>query len=403
MRRNELDQILTAAFDLHKDVSDIVITVDRPVQAEVSGQLTAVPLQPALERLTPFQTETIALNLINGNARLTHDLLRSGSCDLSYSLGTRARFRVNIFSQRGHYSVVLRKLNARIPKLDELGLPEVILQTAREKTGLVLVTGATGSGKTTTLAAVLDEINAQRPIHVVTLEDPIEFVYEQRKATINQRELGTDFDSFSNGLRAALRQAPKVILVGEMRDRATVEIALNAAETGHLVFSTLHTIDAGQTINRILGMFETEEQEQVRYRLADTLRWVVSQRLAPKIGGGRMALVEVMGSNLRTKESVMLGESEGKSFYEIIEASYPFGWRTFDQACLEAYRDNMLTEETALLFCSRRGVVTRGIDHIKKNRGEPTSNITHLRMSSMPDTTITQKPAPPLSKTFKVK
>jgi twitching motility protein PilT len=176
-----------------------------------------------------------------------------------------------------------------------------------------------------------------------------------------------------------------------MRDRATVEIALNAAETGHLVFSTLHTIDAGQTINRILGMFETDEQEQVRYRLADTLRWVVSQRLAPKIGGGRFPLVEIMGSNLRTKESIMLGESEGKSFYEIIEASQPFGWRTFDSSCLEAYKKAIITEETAVLFCSKKGVVTRGIDAIKKGRGEATSDISDLRMSAP----VNPKPPPP--------
>ena len=231
----------------------------------------------------------------------------------------------------------------------------------------MLVTGATGSGKSTTLAAVLNEINHTRPVHIITLEDPVEFVHPHDVATFNQRELGTDFDSFSNGLRAALRQAPKVILVGEMRDRETVKIALSAAETGHLVLSTLHTIDAGQTINRILGMFETEEQEQLRARLADTLRWVISQRLVPKVGGGRYALLEIMGSNLRTQESIRLGETEGKSFYEIIEASQPFGWRTFDFSALEAYEQGKITEETALLYCTKRGPVTRGMDNIKKS------------------------------------
>src|SRR5438128_6128167 len=201
---------------------------------------------------------------------------------------------------------------------------------AREKTGLILVTGATGSGKSTTLAALLNQINESKSIHIITLEDPVEFVHSQKRATFNQREMGTDFNSFANGLRAALRQAPKIILVGEMRDRETVEIGLSAAETGHLVLSTLHTIDAGQTINRILGMFEQEEQEQVRYRLADTLRWVVSQRLAPKEGGGRYALLEIMGANLRIKDAIVMGEGEGKSFYEIMTASYTFGWRTFD-------------------------------------------------------------------------
>ena len=234
----------------------------------------------------------------------------------------------------------------------------------------MLVTGATGSGKSTTLAALLNEINENKSLHVITLEDPVEFVHPQKKSTFNQREMGSDFSTFATGLRAALRQAPKVVLVGEMRDRETVEIGLSAAETGHLVMSTLHTIDAGQTINRILGMFETEEQEQVRVRLSDTLRWIISQRLAPKIGGGRYALIEIMGANLRTKDTIIHGESEGKSFYEIIEASHTFGWRNFDQACLEAYEQNLITEESALLYCTKRGVVSRNIDKVKKARGE---------------------------------
>jgi twitching motility protein PilT len=399
MRRNELDYILSTLLDYSKEVSDIIFTVDKPPQVETCGQLVSVPLQPSIEKLTPFQTELIALNLISGSQRLIQDLIKTGSCDSSYTLGDRARFRINIFSQRGSYSIVLRKLNAQIPTLSDLNLPDVILQASKEKTGLVLVTGATGSGKSTTLASLIHEINLNQSIHIITLEDPVEFVYTQKKATINQRELGTDYDSFSTGLRAALRQAPKVILVGEMRDRATVEIALSAAETGHLVFSTLHTIDAGQTINRILGLFETEEQEQVRYRLADTLRWVISQRLVPKIGGGRHPLVEVMGSNLRTKESILLGESEGKSFYEIIEASQTFGWRTFDNSCLEAYKKGIITEEAAVLFASKRGNVTRGIDNYKKTRGESTSSINELRMTPSAE----RKTAPPLPATLKLK
>jgi twitching motility protein PilT len=400
MRRNELDYVLNTLLDFNKEVSDIVFTVDKPLQVEVSSQLLPVPIQPPVERLTPFQTEMIALNLLGNSQRLTEELMRAGSCDCSYTLGDRARFRVNIFTQRGHFSVVLRKLNAQIPTLQELNLPDVIAQSSREKTGLVLVTGATGSGKSTTLASLIEQINHHAPIHVITLEDPVEFIYTQKRATINQRELGTDFDTFSTGLRAALRQAPKVILVGEMRDRATVEIALTAAETGHLVFSTLHTIDSGQTINRILGMFETEEQEQVRYRLADTLRWVISQRLVPRVGGGRFPLVEVMGSNLRTKESIMQGESEGKSFYEIIEASQTFGWRTFDYAALDAYKKNLVTEETAILYCSKRGVVSRGIDMMKKTRGENTTPISDLQMIQ----TIEKKPtAPAVPVTLRIK
>ena len=247
---------------------------------------------------------------------------------------------------------------------------------------MILVTGATGSGKSTSLAAVLNEINETKPVHIVTLEDPIEYIHSHKAGTFNQRELGTDFDSYANGLRAALRQAPKVILVGEMRDRDTVKIALSAAETGHLVLSTLHTINAGDTINRILGMFEPEEQEQVRLRLADTLRWVVSQRLAPRVSGGRCALLEIMGSNLRTQEAIRMGESEGKTFYEIIESSYPFGWRSFDHACLEAYEQGVISEETALLYCTKRSVVARGIDNMKKARGENTSTVGSLRMKS---------------------
>jgi twitching motility protein PilT len=262
-----------------------------------------------------------------------------------------------------------------------LKLPEIFKDIAHEKTGLVLVTGATGSGKSTTLAAILNDINLKMPVHIVTLEDPVEYLHQHEKATFNQRELGVDFDSYANGLRAALRQAPKVILVGEMRDRETVKIALSAAETGHLVLSTLHTINAGETINRILGMFDPEEQEQVRIRLSESLRWVISQRLAPKIEGGRFALIEIMGSNLRIQESIRLGESEGKTFYEIIESNYPFGWRTFDNACLDAFEQGIISEETAMLLCTKRSVASRGIDLIKKGRGEMAYSNT-LRMKA---------------------
>jgi twitching motility protein PilT len=380
MRRKELDYVLSTMLDSNPDVSDINITVDKPFQVETSGQLVSVPIEPNVEKLTPFQSETVALNLVGGSRRLTEDLLRTGSCDSSYSVSGKARFRVNIFSQRGNYSIVLRKLNTKIPTLEELRMPQIFHQIAKEKTGLILVTGATGSGKSTTLAGLLNEINESKSIHIITLEDPVEFVHPQRNATFNQREMGTDFDNFASGLRAALRQAPKVILVGEMRDRETVEIGLSAAETGHLVLSTLHTIDAGQTINRILGMFDQEEQDQIRLRLADTMRWIVSQRLAPKIGGGRQALLEIMGSNLRTRDAITMGESEGKTFYEIVEASYTFGWRTFDQACLDAYDQNLISEETALLYCTKRGPVTRGIDNIKKRRGESTTNLHSLQL-----------------------
>src|SRR6058998_2077362 len=334
MTKAELDYILGTMLDSNKNVSDVNITVDKPLQVESSGELVAVAIEPRVEKLTPFQTETIALNIINRNRRLTEDLIKSGSCDCSHSLGQKARFRVNIFTQRGHYTTILRRLSMDIPSVDQLNLPPIFHTISKEKTGLVLVTGATGSGKSTSLAALLRELNETKSIHIVTLEDPVEFVHSNMKATFNQRELGGDFDTFASGLRAALRQAPKVILVGEMRDRETVELGLKAAETGHLVVSTLHTVDAGQTINRIVGMFDQEEEKQIRQRLADTIRWIVGQRLLPKVGGGRLAIHDILGNNLRTKESILMGEAEGKTFYEIQEASEPFGMQTFDQAII---------------------------------------------------------------------
>ena len=382
MRRPELDQILLTTLASQPEVSDVLFTVGRPPQVEAYGELKPVLLDPPIDKLTPFQIETIAQNIIGDNLWQIEDLLRHGSCDASYTLQDKARFRVNVFAQRGNYSIVCRQLNTTIPTLEKLKFPEIFKEIPKEKTGLVLVTGATGSGKSTSLAAVLNEINESKPVHIVTLEDPVEYVHPQKVATFNQRELGIDFDSYANGLRAALRQAPKVILVGEMRDRDTVKIALSAAETGHLVLSTLHTVNAGETINRILGMFEPEEQEQIRIRLSDTLRWIVSQRLAPQISGGRTALLEIMGSNLRTQETVRQGETEGKTFYEIIEASFPFGWRTFDHACLEAYEQGLITEETALVYCTKRSVVSRGIDNIKKSRGELANTAGSLRMKT---------------------
>jgi twitching motility protein PilT len=279
-------------------------------------------------------------------------LMNSGACDLSYSLPGKARFRVNIFSQSSNYSIVLRKLESKIPTIDDLNLPEAMHKIVQEKNGIVFVTGATGSGKTTSLAAVLDEINELKSLHVVTLEDPVEYQHPHKKATFNQRELGLDFDNFANGLRSALRQAPKVIFVGEMRDRETIEIGLNAAETGHLVLTTLHTVDAGATINRIIGMFSNEEETQIRIRLADTVRWIVCQRLLPKVGGGRIAAFEILGTNLRVKDAILNGESEGKTFYDIMEAGKPFGMTTFDDYIIHLYELGIITQETALAYCS---------------------------------------------------
>jgi twitching motility protein PilT len=380
MRTPDLDRILSAMLKTYDGISDLNFTVGHPLQVEDYGELKPVYVDPPIERLTSFQTEQLALSLMQGNRRLMRDLIQEGSCDCSYSLNQEARFRVNIFRQRGNFGIVMRKLQANVPSLQALSLPPIFEEIAREKTGLVLVTGGTGSGKTTTLAAILDEVNAKQSVHVVTLEDPIEFIYEHGRATFNQRELGLDFDNYPSGLRAALRQAPKIILVGEMRDRATVEIALMAAETGHLVLSTLHTINAGHAINRILGMYSIGEEQQLRLRLADSIRYIVSQRLAPRIGGGRTLLTEIMGNNLRTREAIAFGENEARSFYEIIEASAPFGWCTFDQSILREYETDNISEETALLFASKKGRVARGIDLIQKTRGIENDLPTDLRL-----------------------
>jgi twitching motility protein PilT len=367
-------------LDSYKGVSDLNITVDKPFQVESSGQLKSVSLNPPIEKLTPFQTEILALNLINGDRRLTKTLLSQGSCDSSYQLGGKARFRVNIFSQKGFYSIVMRQLATKIPTLKEMNLPIAFTKMTEEKNGIIFVTGATGSGKSTSLAAVLNEFNEKQSIHVVTLEDPVEFVHPQKQATFNQRELGQDYDSFANGLRAALRQAPKIILVGEMRDRETVEIGLSAAETGHLVLSTLHTVDAGQTINRILGMFQQEEENQIRIRLADTVRWIACQRLLPKIGGGRVAAFEIMGSNLRVKDSILNGESEGKTFFEIIEEGTQYGMMSFEQCITNYFSQGIITEEAAISYANRKSAIYRAIDTIKATRGEKTTNIDDLAM-----------------------
>jgi twitching motility protein PilT len=380
MRLPDLDNVLTGMLKSYSGISDLNFSVGHPLQVEDFGELKPVYLDPPIQTLTPYQTEQLALSLMQGNRRLMYDYLNGGSCDCSYSLDENARFRVNIFRQRGNFSIVLRRLEGNIPTLESLALPPVFKEIAKEKTGLILVTGATGSGKTTTLAALLNEINESQAVHVVTLEDPIEFVHPTRKATFNQRELGQDFNNYPNGLRAALRQAPKIILVGEMRDRATVEVALMAAETGHLVLSTLHTVDAGQSINRILGLFSIGEEQQLRIRLSDLLRYVVSQRLAPRAGGGRQLLTEIIGNNLRTKEAIALGEGEHRSFYEIIEASSQLGWMTFDQSILSAYENGVISEETARIFATRKGRITRGIDMIHKTRGADAALDSGLRM-----------------------
>ncbi|MEA1946787.1 MAG: PilT/PilU family type 4a pilus ATPase [Thermodesulfobacteriota bacterium] len=380
MKKQEIDHILSRMLDAYDNVSDLNITVGKPFQVETAGELAIVDMNPPFDEITPFQAEIFALNLLNQNRRLTENLLLEGSCDSSYELPGKARFRVNVFSQRGNYSIVLRKLATKIPTCQELGIPESFLKMAEEKNGFILVTGATGTGKTTSLAAVLNEINDVRSVHVVTLEDPVEYDHPHKMATFNQREMGEDFDSFAHGLRAALRQAPKVILVGEMRDRETVEIGLSAAETGHLVLSTLHTVDAGQTMNRILGMFPVEEENQIRIRLADAIRWIVCQRLLPKVGGGRIAAFEIMSTNLRVKDLILHGESEGKTYYDVIHDGKAFGMTTFDDYIIGLYEKGLITEETAMAYASRKGILGRGIDSIKSSRGEATTDIKDLKV-----------------------
>jgi twitching motility protein PilT len=382
MRKSEIDDLLVAMLDSHENVSDLNITVDRPLQVEAAGELMPVAVDPAIDNLTPFQTEMFALNLINNDRRLSEFLVREGSCDLSYALAGKARFRVNVFSQRSNISIVCRKLETKIPTIEELKLPDAFKKMPGEKNGLILITGATGCGKTTSLAALLNEINGSKSVHIVTLEDPVEYVHPNRKATFNQRELGLDFDSFANGLRAALRQAPKIILVGEMRDRETAELALTASETGHLVLSTLHTVNAGQAVNRIVGMFDQDEEKLIRQRLADTMRWIVGQRLVPKVGGGRWAVHDILANTIRSNELILNGEQEGKTFYDIQDVGEPFGMMTFDQALTHSYENGIVTADTAVAYATRKAVVQRGIDQIKQKRGEKTSDVEGLKLDA---------------------
>jgi len=355
MRIPELERILSAMLATYEGISDLNMSVGRPLQVEAFGELKPVTLDPAIDRLTPYQTEQLALALMQGNRRLMYDYLTTGSCDCSYSLNHEARFRVNIFRQQGHFSIVMRKLQAKIPSLTDLELPPIFEAIAREKTGLVLVTGATGSGKTTTLAALLNEINEKQPVHIVTLEDPIEFVHPPGMATFNQRELGHDFNNYPNGLRAALRQAPKVILVGEMRDRETMEVALEAAETGHLVLSTLHTIDAPKTVERIIGVFPKNEEKVIRTRIAQSFRFIVSQRLIPLSDGkGRVAAIEILKSTMRTREYIEKGESEGKSLIDAMEQGDQDGMQTFDTVIEQFIRDGVVDMETALPYATNQ-------------------------------------------------
>jgi len=351
MKNFNLDAILEAMLKISERVSDLNFSVGRPPQVEVDGQLVAVNF-PGLPRLTPYQTEMIALHMLRGDRELTRTLMTNGSVDLSYSIPMKTRFRVNIFAQRGTYAIVLRVIPDSIPSLEGLKLPQELFNVPKLKNGVVLVTGPTCSGQSTTLAAVINQINQEQAVHIITIEDPVEYMHKHLRSTVNQREVGSDTKSFALALRAALRQAPKVILIGEMRDVETIEIAMEAAETGHLVLSTLHTIDAAKTVDRIIGVFPKDQEPQIRTRFSQSFRYVISQRLLPKIGGGRVAAIEILKSTMRTRDYVMKGESEGRSLSDAMHDGSVDGMQTFDDEIEKLWNAGIISKEIALTYAT---------------------------------------------------
>jgi len=351
---NATPALVSAMLDSGAGISDLIFSPGRPPQVERHGDLATVNI-PELPLLRPEHTARIARDLIGGNAQNLRILREEGAVDLSYSIAERSRFRVNVFRQRGTFAIVMRVIAAKIPSLADLNLPPAIADAAALKNGIVLVTGPTGSGKSSTLAAIIDLINESRAEHILTIEDPIEFLHHHKKGTVHQRELHTDTPTFAAALRAALRQAPKVILVGEMRDRETIEIALTAAETGHLVFSTLHTIDASKTVERIVGTFEAGDQQQVRTRLAATFRYFISQRLIPKKGGGRQPIIEMLKSTMRTRDYLEQGEKEGKSLLDAMRDGELDGMQHFDGELEKLVRAGAISQSTAYLYATNAG------------------------------------------------
>jgi len=355
------ESVLRRMLSVADNVSDLIFSPGRPPQIELLGNLQGVHI-PGLEKLTPAHTAGIAKLIIGSHLRAGQDagaaqnLEKHGSTDLSYGVSGLARFRVNIFMQRGTHAIVMRVIPYRPPRFEELNLPEQLKNIVELKNGIVLVTGPTGSGKSSTLAALIDMINELKYYHVVTIEDPIEFLHAHKNCTIHQRELYTDTSDFANALRAALRQAPKVILVGEMRDRETIEVALEAAETGHLVLSTLHTIDASKTVDRIIGVFPKNEEKVIRTRLSQTFRYIVSQRLMERADGrGRVAAIEILKSTSRTKEYIERGESEGKSLIDAMEQGDQEGMQTFDGVLDNMIRSGIVTQDVGLSYASNQG------------------------------------------------
>ncbi len=352
-------------------VSDLIFSPFRPPQVELGGKLIPVNY-PGLEKLNPSHTAGMAKIIIGNNTVATESLEKNGSADVSFSAPGEARFRVNIFKQRGTYAIVMRVIPSNPPTFEALNLPRQLREIVNLKNGIVLVTGPTGSGKSSTLAAVIDLINQSHYYHIVTIEDPIEFLHGHKNSTIHQRELHSDTPSFSIALRAALRQAPKVILVGEMRDRETIEVALEAAETGHLVLSTLHTIDASKTVDRIIGVFPKNEERVIRTRIAQSFRYIVSQRLIPKPDGvGRIAAVEVLKSTMRTREYIERGESEGKSLIDAMEQGSQDGMQTFDSVIEKFVREGVLTQETAMPYATNAGNLLLRLGELGGNTPPP--------------------------------
>jgi twitching motility protein PilT len=372
----DLPPIIERMLMVSDKISDLNFSVGQLPQVEINGKLT--PVQPlGLQKLTPYQTEIIAMTLLQENSEAAERLVQTGTADLSYSLPSRARFRCNIFQQRGVYSIVMRVIPTDIPTLGSLGLPPQLAEIAELRNGLVLITGPTGSGKSSTLAAVVDIINESKHYHVVAIEDPIEYLHTHKNSTINQREVGHDTKDFPSALRAALRQAPKVILIGEMRDYETTEIALEAAETGHLVLSTLHTIDASKTIDRIIGLYPKNEEPVIRTRLAQTFRYILSQRLVPRADfRGRIAAVEILRSTPRTREYIENGEAEGKSLLDAMRDGKLEGMQDFDTVIKDLIERNVVSVEDGIGFASNQNNLllslkglTSGEDFIRSQSG----------------------------------
>jgi len=335
--------------------SDLIFSPGRAPQIETSGQLVQLNI-PGVGRLSSEDTARIAADLIGRNAHAVDKLKQEGSCDISYSLPKMSRFRVNVFTQRGSCAIVMRVIASSVPDFNALNLPSQLAEAADLRPGIVLVTGPTGSGKSSTLAALVDKINSEKACHIITIEDPIEFLHSHKRSTVHQRELHTDAPSFALALRAALRQAPKLILVGEMRDRETIEVALDAAETGHLVYSTLHTIDAAKTVERIIGAFALSDQNAVRTRLAKSFRYIISQRLIPrKDGGGRVAAFEVLKSTLRTREYVQKGDGEGKTLLDAMRDGSTEGMQYFDAEIEKLIRAGTIDIATGLSYATNPG------------------------------------------------